>query len=160
MMNLFVVNQQMEELMTKLEADPESGEIRADEQEMIALFDRLSLKKEDILENLAKMYLNAKTMLEQIQAEKVSLEERGKRMKQKKDSLLKILDLECEGKNADLGVANLCHRKNKSVEVTDSEAAYRWLKRKGIRNVTGFISRKSIRTKWRNCWTTGRRFRG
>ena len=131
MMNLFVVNQQMEELMTKLEADPESGEIRADEQEMIALFDRLSLKKEDILENLAKMYLNAKTMLEQIQAEKVSLEERGKRMKQKKDSLLKILDLECEGKNADLGVANLCHRKNKSVEVTDSEAAYRWLKRKG-----------------------------
>ena len=70
MMNLFVVNQQMEELMTKLEADPESGEIRADEQEMIALFDRLSLKKEDILENLAKMYLNAKTMLEQIQAER------------------------------------------------------------------------------------------
>jgi len=95
MMKLFVVNQQMEELMTKLEPDPESGEIRADEQEIIALFDRLSLKKENVLENLAKMYLNAKTMLEQIQAEKVSLEERGKRMKQKKDSLLKILDLEC-----------------------------------------------------------------
>ncbi len=45
MMKLFVVNQQMEELMTKLEPDPESGEIRADEEEIIALFDRLSLKR-------------------------------------------------------------------------------------------------------------------
>ena len=130
-MKLYVVNQRMDELMRKLEPDPENGEIRADEEEIIALLSRLSLKREDILENLAKMYLNAKAMLEQIQAEKASLDERSKRMKQKKDSLMKILDLECEGKNADLGVANLCHRKSKSVEVTDSEAAYRWLKRKG-----------------------------
>ncbi len=131
MMKLFVVNQQIEELMRKLEPDPESGEIKADEEEIIALFDRLSLKREDILENLAKMYLNAKAVLEEIQAEKVILDERSKRMKLKKDSVLKILDLECEGKNADLGVATLCHRKNKGVEVTDPEAAYRWLKRKG-----------------------------
>ena len=54
-----------------------------------------------------------------------------KRIRQKKERLLKILDMECGGKNADLGVAALCHRKNKSVEVTDPEAAYRWLKRKG-----------------------------
>ena len=131
MKKMFVVNQQIEELMRKLEPDPESGEIKADEEEIIALFDRLSLKREDILENLAKMYLNAKAVLEQIQAEKVILDERSKRVKQKKDSLIRILDLECGGKNADLGVANLCHRKSKSVEVTDPEAAYRWLKRKG-----------------------------
>ena len=131
MEKLFVVNQQIEELMRKLEPDPVSGEIRADEKEIIALFDRLSLKREDILENLAKMYLNARAVLEEIQAEKVSLDERSKRIRLKKDSVLKILDLECEGKNADLGVAALCHRKNKSVEVTDPEAAYRWLKRKG-----------------------------
>ena len=131
MEKLFVVNQQIEELMRKLEPDPVSGEIRADEKEIIALFDRLSLKREDILENLAKMYLNARAVLEEIQAEKVSLDERSKRIRLKKDSVLKILDLECKGKNADLGVAALCHRKNKSVEVTDPEAAYRWLKRKG-----------------------------
>ena len=131
MTKLFAVNQQIEELMTKLEPDPESGEIKADEEEIRAMFDRLSLKREDILENLAMMYLNVKAALEQIQAEKAVLEERGRRMRQKKDSLMKILDLECGGKNADLGVANLCHRKNKAVEVTDPEAAYRWLKRKG-----------------------------
>jgi len=131
MTKLFAVNQQIEELMRKLEPDPESGEIKADEEEVIALFDRLSLKHEDILDNLAKMYLNLKAALEQIQAEKSCLEERGKRIRQKKERLLKILDMECGGKNADLGVAALCHRKNKSVEVTDPEAAYRWLKRKG-----------------------------
>ena len=49
MMKLFVVNQQIEELMRKLEPAPESGEIKADEEEIIALFDRLSLKREDIL---------------------------------------------------------------------------------------------------------------
>ena len=66
MMKLFVVNQQIEELMRKLEPDPESGEIKADEEEVIALFDRLSLKHEDILDNLAKMYLNLKAALEQL----------------------------------------------------------------------------------------------
>ncbi len=132
-MKLYEVNKQIEELLAKMEPDPETGEIKAGEEEIIEEIDELAqaVARNDILENMAKLYMNTKAMLEEIQAQKTSLEERSKRMQLKQGNLLKILDRECDKKNADLGVAKLRHRTNKAVEITDADAAFKWLKRKG-----------------------------
>jgi len=130
-MKLYEVNRQIEELMAKMEPDPETGAIAAGEEEIAAGIDELAMARNDILENLAKLYLNVKATLEEIHAEKACLEDRSRRMKQRQGNLLAILDRECGGKRTELIVATLCYRKNKSVEITDADAAYQWLKRKG-----------------------------
>ena len=59
-MKLYEVNQQIENLMMQLEPDPESGEIPANEDEAIEKINALALKREDILQHLAKMALSTK----------------------------------------------------------------------------------------------------
>ena len=46
-MKLYEVNQQLEELMARLEPDPETGEIPADEEEIIARINELAIARED-----------------------------------------------------------------------------------------------------------------
>lgn len=130
-MKKYAVNKQIEELLARMEPDPETGAVAADEEEIMAELAKLAMAKNDILENLGKLYMNVKSRLEEIHAEKVSLEDLSKKMKQRQGNLLTILDKECDGKRTDLVVATLCYRKSKSVEITDAEAAYRWLKRRG-----------------------------
>ena len=130
-MKLYDVNRQIEELLARLEPDPETGEIPVDEDELIAQLNELAMERKDILIFLAKLYLNEKATLESLRAEETRLKERSKRMERKKDRLLNILDRECGGEKTDLDVATLYYRKNRHVEVSDAEAAVDWLRRKG-----------------------------
>ncbi len=57
-MKLYEVNQEIEELMRMLEPDPETGEIPAGEDEIMARIKELAMKREDILQYLAKLILN------------------------------------------------------------------------------------------------------
>ena len=130
-MKLYEVNQQLEELLLQLEPDPETGEIPANEEEIIARIHALALKREDILQYLAKVALNTKATVQSMKAEEKRLHDRRQRMEQRQEHLIAILDRECGGKKTDLGVATLCYRKSSRVEFTDEDAAFQWLKKNG-----------------------------
>ena len=130
-MKLYEVNQQIEELIVQLEPDPETGEIPANEDEIIAQINALALKREDILQYLAKLALNTKATVASMKAEEKRLQDRRRRMEQRQDRLIAILDRECGGEKTDLGVATLCYRKTSHVEITDKDAALAWLKKTG-----------------------------
>ena len=68
-MKLYEVNQQIEDLLTQLEPDPETGEIPANEDEIIAQINALALKREDILQYLAKLALNTKATVQSMKVE-------------------------------------------------------------------------------------------
>lgn len=130
-MKLYEVNQQIEDLILQLEPDPETGEIPANEDEIIAQINELALKKEDILQYLAKLALNTKATVQSMKAEEKRLHDRRQRMEQRQDRLIAVLDRECGGQKTDLGVATLCYRKSSRVEFKDENAAYEWLKKTG-----------------------------
>ena len=130
-MKLYEVNQQIEDLMVQLEPDPETGEIPANEDELIEQINALAMKREDILQYLAKLVLNTKASVQALKAEEKRLSDRRKRMENKQDRLIAILDRECGGQKTDLGVATLCYRKSTHVEITDKNAALCWLQHMG-----------------------------
>lgn len=130
-MKLYEVNQQIEDLIVQLEPDPETGEIPANEDEIIAQINALALKQEDILQYLAKLALNTKATVASMKVEEKRLQDRRRRMEQRQDRLIAILDRECGGEKTDLGVATLCYRKTSHVEITDKDAALAWLKKTG-----------------------------
>lgn len=130
-MKLYEVNQQIEDLLNQLEPDPETGEIPANEDEIIVQINALALKREDILQFLAKLAINTKATVQSMKAEEKRLNDRRKRMEHKHDRLISILDRECGGEKTDLGIATLCYRKSSRVEITDEDAAFKWLKETG-----------------------------
>ena len=130
-MKLYEINNQIESLLDVLEPDPETGEIPANEDEIIAQINALAMKREDILEYLAKLALEAKATVQAMKAEEKRLHDRRQTMENKQDRLISILDRECGGQKTDLGVATLCYRKSSRVEVSDEKAAIEWLKKTG-----------------------------
>ena len=127
-MKLYEVNQQIEALLRQLEPDPETGEIPANEEEIIAQINALALKRTDILEYLAKLALNCRAEAAALKAEEDRLKARRARLESKEERLIAILDREC-GETTDLGVATLSYRKTSRVEVADEAKAVSWLKR-------------------------------
>ncbi len=79
-MKLYEVNQQIEDLLNQLEPDPETGEILANEDEIIVQINALALKREDILQFLAKLAINTKATVHIMKAEEKCLIDRRKRM--------------------------------------------------------------------------------
>ena len=130
-MKLYEVNQQLEDLILQLEPDPETGEIPANEDEIIAKINALAMKRDDILDYLAKLALDAKATVQCLKAEEKRLKDRRQRMDARHDRLVAILDRECGGKKTELGVATLYYRKANHVEFFDEEAVYQWLKDNG-----------------------------
>lgn len=130
-MKLYEVNQQIEDLLNRLEPDPETGEVPADEEEIIERIKALSLKREDILSGIAKLALNAKAAAQAMKAEEKRLFDRRVRAEKRHERLISILDRECGGQKTDLGVATLCYRKTSRVEITDRSALIAWLQAGG-----------------------------
>ena len=118
-------------MLEALEPDPETGEIPANEDEIIAQINALALKREDILSYLAKLALDSKATVQAMKAEEKRLHDRRQMMENRQERLISILDRECGGKKTDLGVATLCYRKSSRVEVSDEKAAIDWLKKTG-----------------------------
>ena len=65
-MKLYEVNQQIEALLYQLEPDPETGEIPANEDEIIAQINALAMRRDDILQYLAKLTLNCRAGIAEI----------------------------------------------------------------------------------------------
>ena len=130
-MKLYEVNQQIEDLILQLEPDPETGEIPANEDEIIARINELGMKKKDILQYLAKLALDAKASVQSLKAEEKRLKDRRQRMDARHERLISILDRECGGEKTELGVATLCYRSASHVEFSDEDAAFQWLKENG-----------------------------
>ena len=130
-MKLYEVNQEIENLLEALEPDPETGEIPANEEEIIDQINALAMKREDILTYLAKLTLDAKASVQALKAEEKRLHDRRQRLENKQERLISILDRECDGQKTNLGVATLCYRKSTRVEIRDQRAALQWLQRTG-----------------------------
>ncbi len=130
-MKLYEINAEIEALLEQLEPDPETGEVPADEDEIITRLKTLALKREDILEYLAKLALEARATAAAMKAEEKRLHERRQRMEHRQERLISILDRECDGQKTDLGVATLCYRKSSRVEITDTSGVLWWLRETG-----------------------------
>ena len=130
-MKLYEVNAKIEELLDKLQPDPETGEIPANEDEILSELHALTMKREDILGYLAKMAMDTKAGVQAMKAEEKRLRDRRTRMENRQNHLISILDRECNGQKTDLGVATLCYRKTSHVEITDKGALLFWLKEMG-----------------------------
>ncbi len=126
-MKLYDINMELEQLLEQLEPDPETGEVTPDYDEIIDRIGMLSMKREDILEYLAKLALDARASAQALKAEEKRLKERRERMEGRQDRLIALLDRECGGQKTDLGVATLSYRKASHVEITDAAAARTWL---------------------------------
>lgn len=126
-MKLYEVNQQLEELLQKLEPDPETGEITVDDDSIFEEIKSLQLEKKSILEYLAKLVLNYRAEATAIREEEKRLAQRRKNFTQKEDKLIRILDRECQGVTTDCGVATLYYRNTTKVDITDYDKAISWL---------------------------------
>ena len=91
----------------------------------------LAMRREDILEYIAKLALNAKTTIQAMKAEEKRLHDRRERMESRQEHLIGILDRECGGQKTELGVATLCYRKSTRIDVLDSKRTIEWLKQTG-----------------------------
>ena len=125
-MKLYEVNQTIEDLMRLLEPDPETGEIPANEEEILARIDALEMDRKDILTYLAKLILNIRAGVTGMKAEEKRLKARRQVNENREEHLMRILDRECGGEKTDLGVATLYYRRTSHVEIEDEEAVIQW----------------------------------
>ena len=130
-MKMYDVNEKIEELVARLEPEAETGVSPASEKEIAEAIGELDMDMGEVLENLAKLYMNTKGELEECKLNETRLKEKCKRIEQKKSSLVELLKEVCGGKKTRLGIATLYRRKEKSVEIRDSDAVFRWLRQTG-----------------------------
>ena len=159
-MKLYEVNAQMLALMEQLEPDSETGEIPSNEEELIAQINALALRREDILQYLAKLVLNCRAESAALKAEEARLKKRRESLDAKEDRLMKILDRECGGETTDLGVATLSYRKTSKVEVTDEAKAVSWLKRHKFMDAIKIVAPTVYKTEVRRLLSAGQKVPG
>ena len=127
-MKLYEINSELIALLDRLEPDPETGEVPAEYEEIIAEINTLSMQREEILQYLAKLALNYRAETAALKAEEARLKERRDIISSKEERLIRILDRECNGVTTDLGVATLSYRKTSRLDVRDEASAVAWLK--------------------------------
>ena len=128
-MKLYEINEEILRLTDRLVVDDETGEVDGDVDEVCAQIGSLQMERRSILEFLAKLVLNHRAEISAVKAEEARLRDRRSRLEKKADSLLQVLDRECQGEKTDLGVATLSYRRTAHVDVTDAQKAVTWLKR-------------------------------
>ena len=159
-MKLYEVNQQILALLDQLEPDPETGEIPSNEEELIAQINALAMRREDILQYLAKLVLNCRAESAALKAEEARLNKRRDSLDTKEERLLKILDRECGGETTDLGVATLSYRKTSKLEVTDETKAVNWLKRHKFMDAIKIVAPTVYKTEVRRLLNSGQKVPG
>ncbi len=127
-MKLYEINTQIMALMDQLEPDPETGEVPFNEEEIIGQINALAMKRDDILQYLAKLALNCRSESTALKAEEIRLRQRRDALERREEHLIWILDREC-GETTDLGVATLSYRKTSRVEIANEAKAVSWLRR-------------------------------
>ncbi len=159
-MKLYEVNAQILALLEQLEPDPETGEIPSNEEELIAQINALAMRREDILQYLAKLVLNCRAESAALKTEEARLKKRRDVLDAKEDRLLKILDRECGGETTDLGVATLSYRKTSKLEVTDEAKAVSWLKRHKFTDAIKVVTPTVYKTEVRRLLSAGQKVPG
>ena len=159
-MKLYEINSEIAALLIQLEPDPETGEIPSNEEEIIAQIHALALRREDILQYLAKLVLNCRAESAALKTEEVRLKKRRDALDAKEERLLKILDRECGGETTDLGVATLSYRKTSKVEVTDEAKAVTWLKRHKFMDAIKMVAPTVYKTEVRRLLSAGQKVPG
>jgi hypothetical protein len=134
-MKLYEINEAIETLLSALTVDPETGEVPADVDDVIAQLDALSMERTAVLEYLAKEVLNLRADQAAVKAEEQRLKERRERMERREASIMGVLDRECAGQKTDLGVATVSYRTSEATEVTDEGRALLWLFENGYDRV-------------------------
>lgn len=127
---LYEINAAIAELTDLLDFDPETGEIGENFDIVMAQIDALNMERQSVLEWIAKVVLNTRAEAAMLKTEEQRLKARRDALARKEDRLMQILDCECAGQKTPLGIATFSYRKTSHVEVTDSEKAVRWLKRR------------------------------
>lgn len=125
-MKLYEVNEAIQELLMQLEPDPETGEVRAEAEEVFEQLNALAMERSSILEYLAKVVLDTRAGISALKDEERRLKERRQSLERRDARLMEILDRECAGQKTDCGVATVCYRKTTRVDVSDSQAAVQW----------------------------------
>lgn len=123
-MTLYDIDVQIAELCALLEADPTTGELSADCEEILTRLDALSGERTDKLCGLARCKLNVDSETEALRAEERRLAERRRRLESKSDRLLDVLARACGGQRTPLpGVGEIRFRRAERVDVLDADAA-------------------------------------
>ncbi len=126
-MKLYEINDAIETLLGALTVDPETGEVPADVDDVIAQLDALSIERTAVLEYLAKEVLNLRADQAAVKAEEARLKERRERLARRETAILGVLDRECAGQKTDLGVATVSYRTSEGTVIVDEDAAVRYL---------------------------------
>lgn len=126
-MKLYEVNFAIEELIAQLDPDPETGEVRADIDEVMDQLTALQMERNTILEYLAKLVIDIRSDIMELKAEEKRLRERREKLSGKEQRLMSILDRECHGVKTDCGIATFSYRKTSHVDVSDAVTAVQWL---------------------------------
>jgi len=130
-MKLYQTNQALNELLSQIQPDPETGELPDNTDELIEQINALQADKADILKWIAQEILNIRAEIPGIKAEEDRLYKYRKNKEDVIERLINILDRECGGENADFGIAKLSHRTTTSTDVTDPDKAIEFLESSG-----------------------------
>jgi len=130
-MKLYEINQSIEELVARLEPDPETGEVCSDFDTILAELNELQMAHSDILCYLAKIVLDNRAEQAMLKSEEKRLKERRAALESKEERIMRILDRECAGEKTDCGVATVSYRKTTKVDISDNLATVDWLEKNG-----------------------------
>ena len=127
-MKLYEINSELITLLDRLEPDPETGEVPANYEEIIEEINALSLQREEILQYLAKLVMNLRSVAAAIKEEETRLKKRREAFEGREQRVMRVLDRECGGQTTDLGIATLSYRRTSRVDISDEASAVKWLK--------------------------------
>ena len=161
-MKLYEIDVEIMALLDQLEPDPETGEVPSPEEEeaIIAQINALAMKREDILRYLAKLALNYRAEAAALKAEEDRLKQRRDALSRKEDSVLMIIDRECDGVTTDLGVATMSYRRTSRIVVADEAKVVRWLKRHKYKDAVKVPAPTVYKTEVRKLLSAGQKIPG
>ena len=126
-MKLYEINERLDELLSRLTVDNETGEVSDEQFDLMADIDALQMEKQSLLEYLAKKVLNLRADQTAIKTEEDRLKKRRERLEGAEKSILNVLARECDGQKTDLGVATVRFTPSVETVVTDENAVLQWL---------------------------------
>lgn len=114
-MTLYEINEQIDQILSNMEIDEETGEVLID----TTLLESLSLAKETKLENIACFIKNLDANMKALREEEKNLASRRKANERKAERLTNLLDYELQGNKFETARCVVKYRKSTATEVND-----------------------------------------
>lgn len=133
MSKLFEIKNQLDSLLAMLEVDPETGEVGCDNPEMVfTQIDMLTQEKDEIIRYLCEVYKEKKFLEKTVDDKIDDLRKQKDRLKRKQESLLRVIDRECNGEKKDYGFATVNYRKASSTVIDDEDTCLKFVQKNGF----------------------------